>query len=54
MPDFLLIASAGLALLFVLLVAILLVAGLRPRRASRSLRDGRKSSQSMNSSSTSL
>jgi hypothetical protein len=54
MPDFLLIAFGGLALLFVLLVVVLLAAGFRPRRASRSLRDRGSSSQSMNSSSSSL
>ena len=54
MPDFLLIAFAGLAVVFVLVVVVLLVAGFRPRRASRPLRDGGSSSQSMNSSSSSL
>jgi hypothetical protein len=50
-----LIAFAALALVFVLIVVVLLLAGFRPRRASRSLRDGgSKSSQSMNSSSSSL
>jgi hypothetical protein len=55
MPDFLLIAFAGLAALFVLIVVVLLAAGFRPRRASRALRDGgSRSSQGMNSSSSSL
>jgi hypothetical protein len=54
MPGFMLIAFGGILVLFVLLVVVLLAAGFRPRRASRSLRDGRSSSQSMNSSSTSL
>jgi hypothetical protein len=55
MPDFLLIAFAGLVVLFVLIVVVLLIAGFRPRRASRSLPDGKsRPSQSMNSSSSSL
>ena len=55
MPDFLLIAFAGLAALFVLIVVVLLLAGMRPRRASRDLPDGKsRPSQGMNSSSSGL
>jgi hypothetical protein len=50
-----LIAIAGLALLFVLIVVLLLAVGLRPKRASRKLGDGRgPTKQSINSSSSGL
>jgi hypothetical protein len=50
-----LVAFGALALLFVLIVVLLLAVGMRPRRASRKLGDGRGTTkQSMNSSSSSL
>jgi hypothetical protein len=50
-----LLAIAGLVVLFVLIVVLLLAIGLRPKRASRSLgKSGGSTKQSMNSSSSSL